>query len=181
MSRAENFCYQRAEALGGLGFLEQYPLTVELIEASLENFVCAAESGDAQASLSAASLSLSQMASQLETSKVEALFKAASKIPSGALAYATFLCSGNSTDYNGPCLHPEQAKEQVIRAISMGSADAMNYLASTFEGGEFGTKDMSRALACYQMAADKGNQLGIFNVGRLGSQGAEPIKASHCI
>jgi uncharacterized protein YecT (DUF1311 family) len=181
MSRAENFCYQRAEALGGLGFLEQYPLTVELIEASLENFVCAAESGDAQASLSAASLSLSQMASQLETPKVEALFKAASKIPSGALAYATFLCSGNSTDYNGPCLHPERAKEQVIRAISMGSADAMNYLASTFEGGEFGTKDMSRALACYQMAADKGNQLGIFNVGRLGSQGAEPIKASHCI
>jgi hypothetical protein len=181
MSRAENFCYQRAEALGGLGFLEQYPLTVELIEASLENFVCAAESGDAQASLSAASLSLSQMASQLETPKVEALFKAASKIPSGALAYATFFCSGNSTDYNGPCLHPEQAKEQVIRAISMGSADAMNYLASTFEGGEFGAKDMSRALACYQMAADKGNQLGIFNVGRLGSQSAEPIKASHCI
>lgn len=181
MSRAENFCYQRAEALGGLGFLEQYPLTVELIEASLENFVCAAESGDAQASLSAASLSLSQMASQLETSKVEALFKAASKIPSGALAYATFFCVGNSTDYNGPCLHPEQAKEQVVRAISMGSTDAMNYLASTFEGGELGTKDMSRALACYQMAADKGIQSSIDSVKRLRSKVTEPIKASHCI
>ncbi len=48
MSRAENFCYQYAEALGGLGFLEQYALSVELIEASLEIFVCAAESGDAQ-------------------------------------------------------------------------------------------------------------------------------------
>jgi uncharacterized protein YecT (DUF1311 family) len=181
MSRAENFCYQRAEALGGLGFLEQYPLTVELIEASLENYVCAAESGDAQASLSAASLSLSQMASQLETNKVEALFKAASKIPSGALAYATFFCVGNSTDYSGPCLHPEQAEKQVIRAISMGSADAMNYLASTFEGGELGTKDVSRALACYQMAADKGNQLGIENLERLRSQSAEALKASHCI
>ena len=178
MSRAENFCYQRAEALGGLGFLEQYRLTAELIEASLENFVCAAESGDAQASLSAASLSLSQMASQLETPKVEALFIAASKIPSGALVYATFLCSGNSTDYNGPCLHPEQAKEQVIRAINMGSTDAMSYLASTFEGGELGTKDMSRALACYQMAADKGDKPSIDSVKRLGSQ---PIKASHCI
>jgi uncharacterized protein YecT (DUF1311 family) len=181
MSRAENFCEQRAEALGGLGFLEQYPLTAELIQASLENYVCAAESGDAKASLSAARLSLSQMASQLETPKVEALFKTASKIPSGALGYATFLCSGNSTDYNGPCLHPKQAEEQVIRAITMGSTDAMTYLASSFEGGELGAKDVSRALACYQMAADKGDQLGIDSVKRLGSQGTEPIKASHCI
>lgn len=180
-SRAENFCYQRAEALGGLGFLEQYPLTVELIEASLENYLCAAESGDAQASLSAASLSLSQMASQLETPRVEALFKAASKIPSGALGYATFFCLGNSTDYSGPCLHPAEAEKQVIRAVSMGSTEAMIYLASSFESGDLGTKDMSRALACYQMAADKGIQSSIDSVKRLGSQGAESIKASHCI
>nr|WP_189684896.1 lysozyme inhibitor LprI family protein [Pseudomonas sp. SWRI99] len=181
MSRAENVCYQRAEALGGLGFLEQYRLTAELIEASLENFVCAAESGDAQASLSAASLSLSQMASQLETPKVEALFKAASKIPRGALAYATFFCIGNSTDYNGPCLHPKQAEEQVIRAIEMGSTDAMIYLASTLEAGELGTKDVSRALACYQMAADKDDPQAMEQLKRLGSLGTEPIKASHCI
>lgn len=181
MSRAENFCEQRAEALGGLGFLEQYPLTVELIEASLENYVCAAESGDPEASESAARLSLSQMASQLETSKVEALFKAASKTPSGALGYASFFCMGNSTDYDGPCLHPKQAEEQVIRAISMGSVDGMNYLASSFEAGDLGTKDMSRALACYQMAADKGDQAGARNVQRLTSQGAGTIKASHCI
>jgi len=181
MSRAENFCEQRAEALGGLGFLEQYPLTVELIEASLENYVCAAESGDPEASESAARLSLSQMASQLETSKVEALFKAASKTPSGALGYASFFCMGNSTDYDGPCLHPKQAEEQVIRAISMGSVDGMNYLASSFEAGDLGTKDMSRALACYQMAADKGDQAGARNVQRLTSQGADTIKASHCI
>jgi len=181
MSRAENFCEQRAEALGGLGFLEQYPLTVELIEASLENYVCAAESGDPEASESAARLSLSQMASQLETSKVEALFKAASKTPSGALGYASFFCMGNSTDYDGPCLHPKQAEEQVIRAISMGSVDGMNYLASSFEAGDLGTKDMSRALACYQMAADKGDQAGARNVQRLTSQGAGAIKISHCI
>lgn len=181
MSRAENFCEQRAEALGGLGFLEQYPLTVELIEASLENYVCAAESGDPEASESAARLSLSQMASQLETSKVEALFKAASRTPSGALGYASFFCMGNSTDYDGPCLHPKQAEEQVIRAISMGSVDGMNYLASSFEAGDLGTKDMSRALACYQMAADKGDQAGARNVQRLTSQGAGTIKASHCI
>ncbi|WP_440974892.1 lysozyme inhibitor LprI family protein [Pseudomonas koreensis] len=181
MSRAENFCEQRAEALGGLGFLEQYRLTVELIEASLENYVCAAESGDAQASLSAASLSLSQMASQLETPRVEALFKAASKIPSGALAYATFFCLGNSTDYGGPCLHPAQAEEQIIRALKMDSTEAMNYLASTFEDGRLGTKDVSRALACYQMAADKGDPRAREHLKLLSSQGTQPIKASHCI
>ncbi len=181
MSRAENFCYQRAEGLGGLGSMEQYRLTKELLEASLENYVCAAESGDPQASLSAARLSLSQMAPQLETSKLEALFKAASTLPSGALGYATYFCNGNSTDYNGPCLHPELAEKEVIRAIAMGSTDAMNYLAISFESGELGTKDISRALACFQLSADKGNQEGINNVRRLGSQGTESVKASHCI
>ena len=180
MSRAENLCYQRAEGLGGLGFLERYRLTGELIEASLENYVCAAESGDPQASLSAASLSLSQMAPQLETSKLEALFKAASTTASGALGYATYFCNGNSTDYNGPCLHPEQAEREVIRAVSMGSTEAMNYLGSSFESGELGTKDMSRALACYQMSADKGSPGGSDGVKRLVSQGSD-IKASHCL
>ncbi|MGE8186991.1 lysozyme inhibitor LprI family protein [Pseudomonas sp. NPDC086278] len=182
MSRVEDFCYQRAEGLGGLGFLQQYRLTGELIEASLENYVCAAASGDPQASLSAARLSLSQMAPQLETIKVEALFKAAATtLPDGALGYAAYFCNGNSTDYNGPCLHPEQAEREVIRAVSMGSTEAMNILGSYFESGDLGTKDMSRALACYQLSADKGNPQGINNVGRLGSQGAESIKASHCI
>lgn len=180
MSRAENLCYQRAEGLGGLGFLERYRLTGELIEASLENYVCAAESGDPQASLSAARLSLSQMASQLETSKLEALFKAASTTASGALGYATYFCNGNSTDYNGPCLHPEQAEREAIRAVSMGSTEAMNYLGSSFESGELGTKDMSRALACYQMSADKGSPGGSAGVKRLVSQGSD-IKASHCL
>jgi uncharacterized protein YecT (DUF1311 family) len=182
MSRAESICYQRAEGLGGLGALEQYRLTKELHEAALENYVCAAESGDPQASLSAAGLSLSQMAPQLETSKLEALFKAAATtLPRGALGLSFFYCNGNFTDYDGPCKHPEQAEREIIRAVSMGSTDAMNTLGSYFESGDLGTKDMSRALACYQLSADKGNQQGINNVGRLRPQGTVSIKASHCI
>jgi TPR repeat protein len=121
------------------------------------------------------------MASQLETSKVEALFKAASKIPSGALAYATFFCVGNSTEYSGPCLHPKEAERQVIRAISMGPINAMNYLASSFEDGGLGTKDISRAFACFQMAADKGDQSAIENAARLKSQSTGLVKVSNCI
>ncbi|RON51117.1 lysozyme inhibitor LprI family protein [Pseudomonas frederiksbergensis] len=180
MSRAENLCYQRAEGLGGLGFLEQYRLTAELIEASLENYVCAAASGDPEASLSAARLSLSQMAPQLETSKVEALFKAASTTADGALGYATYFCNGNSTDYSGPCLHPEQAEKEAIRAVSMGSSDAMNYLGSSFESGELGTKDLSRALACYQLSADRSRPQGSEGVKRLVSQDPD-LKPSHCL
>lgn len=63
----------------------------------------------------------------------------------------------------------------------MGSTEAMNYLASSFESGHLGTKDISGALACYQMLADKGNQVGSENVKCLRLQGSEAIKASHCI
>lgn len=63
----------------------------------------------------------------------------------------------------------------------MGSTDAMVYLASMFEAGELGTKDLSRALACYQMAADKDEPRAIEQLKRLDSHGPEPIKASHCI
>ncbi|MBB2888927.1 hypothetical protein FHR69_004912 [Pseudomonas umsongensis] len=96
MSTAENFCYQRAEAFGGLG-VGEYRLTREFFEASLENYVCAAASGDPQASFNAASLSLSGMASQLETEKVEILFKAAATtLADGAAALSTFYCYGNN-------------------------------------------------------------------------------------
>ncbi|KZN17445.1 MULTISPECIES: tetratricopeptide repeat protein [Pseudomonas] len=181
MSTAENFCYQRARNFGRLGGLKKYPLTGELFEASLENYVCAAASGDPQASLSAASLSLSGMASQLETGKVEALFKAAATtLASGASALSTFYCYGNDTDPEGPCQHPEEAERELIRAASMGSPDAMNKLGETFEEGRLVTKDTSRAKDCYRLAASKGNTIALNNSTRLKSQTAESTEVSHC-
>jgi TPR repeat protein len=181
MSKAENFCFQRAEVYGGLGGLEQYRLTGEFFEASLENYLCAAASGDPQASLNAASLSLSGMAPQLETEKVEALFKAAATtLADGAASLSTFYCYGNNPAAEGPCQHPEQSEKELIRAASMGSASAMNYLGYSFEEGRLITKDMSRALACYRLAADQGNDTAIRNVKRLSTQNADATKASYC-
>jgi len=77
-------------------------------------------------------------------------------------------------------LHPEQAEREVFRAVSMGSTDAMNYLGFSFESGQLGTKDMSRALACYQLSADKGSPQGSDSVKRLLSQGSD-VTASHCL
>ncbi len=56
----------------------------------------------------------------------------------------------------------------------------MNYLGFSFESGQLGTTDMSRALACYQLSADKGSPQGSDGVKRLVSQGSD-IKASHCL
>ncbi|QAY83489.1 tetratricopeptide repeat protein [Pseudomonas arsenicoxydans] len=181
MSTAENICYQRAEAFGALGGLEQYRLTGEFFEASLENYVCAAASGDPKASLKAASLSLSGMAPQLETQKVEALFKAAATtLADGSAALSTFYCYGNNTTPEGPCEHPEQSEKELIRAASMGSVGAMNYLGYSFEEGRLVTKDMSRALACYRLAAGKGDDTAVGNLKRLNAQNADVTKASYC-
>ncbi|MEO6677549.1 MAG: sel1 repeat family protein [Pseudomonas sp.] len=181
MSTAENFCYQRAEAFGGLGGLEQYRLTGEFFEASLENYLCAAASGDPQASLNAASLSLSGMASQLATEKVETLFKAAATtLADGAAALSTFYCYGNNTAGEGPCQHPDQAEKELVRAASMGSAAAMNYLGYSFEEGRLVTRDLSRALACYRLAADKGDDTAIGNLKRLNAQNVNVTPVGNC-
>lgn len=62
----------------------------------------------------------------------------------------------------------------------MGSVDAMNYLGYSFEEGQLVTKDMSRALACYRLAADKGNHTAAGNLKRLNAQNAASIKTSYC-
>ncbi|MCV4283382.1 tetratricopeptide repeat protein [Pseudomonas capsici] len=181
MSRTENYCYQRAEAYSGLAGAEQYTLTTELFEATLENYLCAAASGDPEASLDAASLSLSGMAPQLETAQVEALLKAAATtLADGAASLSTFYCYGNDIAANGVCQHPDLAEKELVRAASMGSVDAINYLGYVFEEGKWGTKDVPKAMACYRLAADKGNQTAATNVQRLKTQAADLTTASHC-
>ncbi|CAI8922802.1 MULTISPECIES: tetratricopeptide repeat protein [Pseudomonas] len=179
MSTAESICYQRARNFEGLGGLEKYYLTGEFFEAALENYVCAAASGDPQASLDAASLSLSGMAPQLETGKVESLFKAAATtLADGAASLSTFYCYGNNPSAEGACQHPDEAEKELIRSASMGSRDAMNYLGYSFETGGLVTRDLSRALACYRLAADKGNETALKNFNRLKAQSAEA--SSYC-
>ncbi|MBY8935221.1 MULTISPECIES: tetratricopeptide repeat protein [Pseudomonas] len=179
MSTAESICYQRARSFEGLGGLEKYYLTGEFFEAALENYVCAAASGDPQASLDAASLSLSGMAPQLESGKVESLFKAAATtLADGAASLSTFYCYGNNSSAEGACQHPDEAEKELIRAASMGSTDAMNYLGYSFETGGLVTLDLSRALACYRLAADNGNETALKNFNRLKAQSAED--SSYC-
>ena len=181
MSRTEKHCYQRAQAYAELAGSEQYQLTAELFEASLDNYLCAAASGNPQASLDAASLSLSGMAPQLESDKVEELLKAAATtLADGAAGLSTFYCYGNNIAASGACQHPDLAEKELLRAASLGSADATNYVGYVFEKGLLVTQDVSRAVACYQLAADRGNQIATANVQRLKSQSSAGIAASYC-
>ncbi|XJP58388.1 lysozyme inhibitor LprI family protein [Pseudomonas sp. A1437] len=181
LSVEENFCRQRANAFGNLGGLEQYRLTAELFEASLENDLCAARSGDPESSLSAASLSLSGMAPQLPTYKLEALIKAAAATsPEGALMLSLYYCDGNTLAGTGSCQHPALAEESMIRAATMGSVHALGALGSAFERGELVTKDLSRAVACYEMGAAKGNKGSIHRLDELKKNSTTPIKPSYC-
>lgn len=181
LSREENFCLQRAQGFAGLGGLEQYRLTGELFEAALENYLCAAASGDPVSSETAARLSLSGMAPQLEYSKVEALFKAAAvNSPGGAEGLASFYCFGNDTAGSGPCQRPVDVEKELIRASAMGSAHAIVSLGDYWKSGDLGEKDIPRALACYQLAADKGYESGLSAAKRLQSEVTEPIAPSKC-
>ncbi|MBX8564037.1 sel1 repeat family protein [Pseudomonas cichorii] len=181
MNRIESLCYQRAKSFLNLGEGQLYPLTAEFFEAALENYLCSAASGDPQASLDAAGLSLSGMAPQLETSKVEALFKtAATTLAEGALGLSTFYCYGNNTGADGACQYPALAEKELIRAATMGSVNAVNYLGYSFETGELATKDVPRAMACYRLAAEQGDQVASSNWQRLKMQVSDAPTSRNC-
>lgn len=182
LNNAENDCYQRGDAFSRLGGSGLYELGAAFFEAALENYVCAAASGNPQASLDAASLSLSGMAPQLSDDKVEALLKAAAAtLADGAASLSTFYCYGNSTAPEGPCHRPAQAEEELIRAGSMGSVDAINYLGDAFENGTLKTRDTARAMACYQLAAAQGNPVASENARRLAVQLTDDVGTDHCL
>lgn len=181
MSKKESFCFQRAEAFEALGAPEDQPRTVELFEATLENLLCAAHSGDPLASYKAAILSLSGMAPQVPTDTLESLFKAAATtLPNGAMGLSEFYCDGNELTFDGPCKNPALAEQALMGAVKMGNANAISKLGSTFASGEWGTKDPSRAMACYQLALAKGSEGASFGLEHLKKNSTTPIKPSHC-
>ncbi|WP_373874450.1 lysozyme inhibitor LprI family protein [Pseudomonas pharyngis] len=182
LSKEESFCYQRAEAFEALGAPEDQPLTVELYEATLENLLCAARSGDPLVSYKAAILSLSGMAPQVPTDTLESLFKAAATtLPNGAMGLSEFYCDGNELTFDGPCKNPALAEQALIGAVKMGNAVAISKLGSTFASGEWGTKDPSRAMACYQLALAQGYEGANFGLEHLKKNSTTEIKPSYCL
>lgn len=181
MSESESFLFQKAMAYSWLGWAQKYQLTTELFQASLDNFVLAASDGNAEASLAAAGLSLSGMAPKLDEEKLESLYKTAARtLPAGAEGLSYFYCYGNDIAGNGPCKDPSRAEQALIDSARLGSAEGANSVGEYFETGKLVTKDINRAIACYQLAVQRGNSDAIKNLERIKQHEARMPQASYC-
>ncbi|GGU49055.1 lipoprotein [Pseudomonas laurentiana] len=180
MSRAEEICYLKSGIFQGLGGVERYPPTTEFFEAALQNKLCAAASGNPQASLEAVSLGFSGMAPALSAELNEKLLtRAAETLPVAAALLARFYCNGTDDTRDGPCLDPARAEAMLIKSVKMGGWETLPMLASHYEQGDLQGRDLSRALACYQLAREKGVEGYVDSVQRLRDQGAVPGAACY--
>ncbi|MDF9621054.1 hypothetical protein P5705_25705 [Pseudomonas entomophila] len=127
----EKRCAARAEVFTGLGAREEYLPTRELFEAGIENYVCAAASGDPVISRRAAGLSMSQMAPYLGFARTEALFMAAAKAdPEGWITLAYFYCDGSSLIASErPCQAPDKARAALSKAAQVAGKPGADALA----------------------------------------------------
>lgn len=182
MTAAQDACLAKGAIFAKLAGPEQYPLTQEFYEAAEQSYVCAAASGDPEASYAAASLSMSQMAPFLGFSQTEKLYEAAAqKIPEAALTLSNFYCDGgDSSAPEGPCQYPVKAKEALIQAAKLGSADALNALGESFEKGRLNPADIHKAYACYEEAAAKGNDEAKAALDRLAPVAAVSSSTTNC-
>lgn len=181
MSKSESFLFQRAMAFSWLGWAQKYELTAELFQASMDNFLLAASNGNPEASLAAAGLSYSGMAPKLEDEKLESLYKAAARtLPAGAEGLSYVYCYGNDLAGNGLCKNPIQAEQAIISSAKLGSAEGANTVGEYFETGKLVTNDISRAIACYQLAAQRGNSDAVKNLERLKQSETRMPRASYC-
>lgn len=174
-TREQQVCYLKGGIFHGLGAAERYPLTSQLHEAALQNYLCAAASGDPDASWDAAALSLSQMAPYLGYEKTEALLLAAFRgQPEAGLPLAAFYCDGGVDTVPGqPCQAPSKAKDTLVKSAKRGSSEALTALGAAWETGRFEAPDQQRALGCYRQAAAQGDSDAKQALSRLGaSQGA---------
>ncbi|QVM89615.1 hypothetical protein JYG34_16470 [Pseudomonas entomophila] len=127
----EKRCAARAEVFTGLGAREEYLPTRELFEAGIENYVCAAASGDPVLSRRAAGLSMSQMAPYLGFARTEALFMAAAKAdPEEWISLAYFYCEGSSLIASErPCQAPDKARAALTKAAQLAGKPGADALA----------------------------------------------------
>lgn len=136
---------------------------------ALYAYLCAARAGSAEGAYLAAALGNSGQSRFLPRDyTIELYLQASEKNADAALILANLYCGDDKT-----CQDTEKAQAMMIKAAKMGSNDAFNLLGVKYERGEFGAKDIERAMACYQLGAkanpmakaslqqllDKGHQL----------------------
>lgn len=173
---------QRGLIYESLASLEQYPHSKEFHEIALNNYLNAVTQGSVDAGYQASILSLSGQAPRLSDELIERFLLAASqKDADAAAALSSFYCDqGVASTPPLPCKNPEKSRSLLIKSARMGSIDAVNYLAYTYEVGTLGVQSTEQAAACYKLAASKGNILAKKNLNRLNSQGVNSPVHTAC-
>ncbi|SEL27433.1 hypothetical protein SAMN05216214_11029 [Atopomonas hussainii] len=175
-------CLSRGKAYEHVANVEITPSTQQLFIAALDSYLCAAADGSAEASYSAASLSLSGQAPRLENKQIEELYTAAAKqLPEAGLPLSDFYCDEGNYSSERPCANPDKAAQALIASAAMGSAEALNQLGYAYEAGTLVEQNIHHALACYNTAAAMGHERAAKNIKRLIGKGIEPTKQVKCI
>lgn len=182
LSEKGNFCLKRGEYLSALASPEEHWSLVQMFEAALQNYLCAADEGSAQGALSAISLAESGMAPALDAKRQEKLlFFAAESEPRAMALLSTYYCTEGRPDSNDMCKNPVLAEKMLIKAIKSGEADLLNTLGVAFERGTMATHDEQRALACYIDAIAAGEDVAERNAKRLTAKGVVVDRTVKCL
>lgn len=166
-------CYERAVRLQKRADKETRESKV-LYEKTLDAYLCAARQGNPRAAYLAAILSKSGQTRSLPEEMYDNLLnQAATAGDRDALsAVAIRSCKEGLTEADkinsiAKCRDPEMVLRNLSLAIDRGATYATNYLGMYFERGQLGGKDIARAYKCFELGANKGDELAAWNQRRL--------------
>lgn len=119
-------------------------------------YLCAEKEGDTNAGYRAAGLGESGVAKPLSEVEVVRLYTNAANEGHEQAAYELYLMAcGNKLD---TCEHPVEAKKWLLKAAELGKTSIFTHLGWHYLKGYDGYVDINRAAACFELAADKGDE-----------------------
>lgn len=181
LSEKGNLCLKRGEFLSALASPEEHWSLVQMFEAALQNYLCAAAEGSWRSASYAVALSLSGQAPRLKKPQILSLAEfAAEHDANSAYRLSGFYCDEGEYAEQGPCKNPKKAEEMLVKSAKMGSEYAVVELADSYERGLLVTKSMQKALACYKLAVQKGQDQFVEDVARLSTQVTGDLAEEKC-
>lgn len=171
----------RGKNYADLAMEAEFPASSQLYISALDSYMNGADKGSIEAGYQAVLLSLSGQAPRLDDARIlELLLSAASTSGAANLALANFYCDEGRYDQVRPCADPQKSLNALEAGSKLGSMEALNQLGLSYERGTLGTKNINRALACFQAAAAQGFELSKENAARLIAKNVK-TESSNCL
>jgi TPR repeat protein len=167
----------------GFGAREQYLLTPYFFELAQRIDLDAAAQGSAEGAVRAVVLGYSGMSPAVPPAQIEQLTSTYAEVNAdAAMLLSGFYCHGGDDVSDEPCKDPGKAESTLQQAAKrFDSGQVYSVLGSAYADGTWGAKDEPRALACYQLAADKGDEEVLHTLAYYAKQGLTPPPGTHCL